>query len=340
MAEPEILKTGQTAALGGDGPRHPRVHKVRAVVNALSGGVEPGAADALRAILASRDFEVEVAEPAPEEIESALRAAVEDAPDLVILLAGDGTARMAADLCGPDGPLLAPLPGGTMNMLPHALYGAVPWREALQSALDLGVERPVSGGEVDGRRFFVAAILGAPALWAPAREAVRKGKFRLAALRAHRAFKRAFSGRLRFALDDGLRQKAEALTLMCPLVSRALTRTDALEALALDPKGAAEAFRLGARTLLSDFLGDWRSDPSVKVEICRSGRAWANGHIPAILDGEPHRLSPASRIAFVPKAFRALALHQEAPQPEAAHEKRKSEAGAAAAASLSRAAEQ
>ena len=52
---------------------------------------------------------------------AAVRAAVDAAPDLLIVLAGDGTARLAAELCGLDGPLVAPMAGGTLNMLPHAL---------------------------------------------------------------------------------------------------------------------------------------------------------------------------------------------------------------------------
>jgi diacylglycerol kinase family enzyme len=286
----------------------PAIRRVRAVVNPLSGGVAPGAAEALRALLAERGLAAEVVEAQPEDIEATLNAAVAAAPDLLILLAGDGTARLAATLCGPDGPLLAPLAGGTMNMLPHALYGPLPWRDALAQALDHGVERMVSGGEVDGRRFFVAAILGAPALWAPAREAVRRGKLRLAVLRARRALAHAFSGRLHFTLDGTERHKAEALTLMCPLVSRGLDRDDVLEAAALDPKDAVEAFRLGAHAV----LGDWRDDPSVTVRPCRFGRVRARGRIPAVLDGEPHRLDTDVRLSFVPRAFRALAL-TEAP---------------------------
>ena len=34
-------------------------------------------------------------------------------------------------------------------------------------------------------------------------------------------------------------------------------------------------------------LGQWREDPSVSVGLCRAGQVWANGRIPAILDGEP-----------------------------------------------------
>ena len=315
-----------------------RIRTVRAVVNPLSGSVDAGAAEALRAILAERWSDVKVAEVQPQEIEPELRAAVDAAPDLLILLAGDGTIRMAATLAGADGPLLAPLPGGTMNMLPHAIYGAVAWRPALAQALETGVERDISGGEVDGRRFFVAAILGAPALWAPAREAMRHGNLRLAYLRAQRALNRAFSGHLRFSLDGGPRQKAEALTLMCPLVSRALERADVLEALALDPKGASEGVRLGARALLADILGDWRTDPAVRVETCKTGRAWSRAQIPAVLDGEPHRLHHDASIAFIPRAFRALALRQEEPTPEAEHQRRKSQARAATAVAASGAA--
>ena len=120
-----------------------------------------------------------------------LRAAVDAAPDLLIVLAGDGTARAAAELCGPDGPMIAPLPGGTMNMLPHAIYGVRPWQAALRLALEHGYEQPIGGGEVEGYRFMVAGIFGSPALWAPAREAARHGQPKLAFLRARRALRRA-----------------------------------------------------------------------------------------------------------------------------------------------------
>jgi diacylglycerol kinase family enzyme len=43
---------------------------------------------------------------------------------LLIVLGGDGTIRSAAALCAQECPLLIPLPGGTMNMLPKAFYGA------------------------------------------------------------------------------------------------------------------------------------------------------------------------------------------------------------------------
>lgn len=276
---------------------------IEAVVNARSGSVGPDAAARLEALVGDHGLRARVANVEPEALADAVRSAVDAGPDLLIVLAGDGTAALAARTCGPDGPLVAPLPGGTMNMLPHALYGRRAWPEALHAALTDGAPRPVSGGEASGHAFYVAAILGAPALFAEAREAIRNGKLVLAAIKARRALRRAFAGSLRFQLDGEPRRKTEALTLMCPLVSRACEDDDALEAAALDLHNAVEAVRLGLHTL----VGDWRNDPAVTVERCTTGRAWARGRIPAILDGEPCRLDSPVQIRFQRQAFRALA---------------------------------
>ena len=235
---------------------------------------------------------------------------------MVAALAGDGTARAAAALCGPTGPLIAPLAGGTMNMLPHALYGPGPWQAALRAILDDGVERSVAGGSVGGQDFCVAAILGTPALWGLAREAVRRRKLKLALVRARRALRRAFTTRLRYSLDGAAPRRAEALILMCPLVSRAMQEETALEAAAVNPHQPAEVVRLGARALagelFGDMLGGWRDDPAVSAGPCRRARIWASEPIPAILDGEPVRFDREVEVVFRPVAFRALAPRRAA----------------------------
>ena len=55
--------------------------------------------------------------------------------EVLIVLGGDGTIRTAAEACAEKGSYLIPLPGGTMNMLPRALYGNVSWEEALKKTL-------------------------------------------------------------------------------------------------------------------------------------------------------------------------------------------------------------
>jgi diacylglycerol kinase family enzyme len=290
-------------------PARPPLRRLEVVVNPRAGHAGPDAPQVIEQIVSDLSLECHVRAAEPDDLWRELRQAVDTGPDLLVVLAGDGTARAAASLCGPGGPLLAPLAGGTMNMLPHALYGPRDWRLALVDALENGVETPVSGGEVDGRHFHVAAILGEPALWAEAREAARMHHPQLAWRKARRAWRRAFSHRIRYRLDNGPLVKTLALTLMCPLVSKAMHGDErALEAARLDPRGVADALRLGARTALSRLVGDWRDDPSVEVTSCREGVVWSGGpQLTAILDGEPMRLHRQSQIRFLPVAFRALA---------------------------------
>ncbi|MDB5453750.1 MAG: hypothetical protein JWO33_2328 [Caulobacteraceae bacterium] len=284
--------------------------RVEVIANIASGSVGPAAPALVEEIFAEAGIAANIRAPEPGDLGKALKAAVDAAPDLLVILAGDGTARAAAELCGPDGPVIAPLPGGTMNMLPHAVYGVRPWQDALVRALEGGHEKMLGGGEVEGRQFLVAAILGPPALWAPAREAARSGKGRLAILRARRALRRAFTGRLRYSLDGGQREKTESLVVMCPLTSRVLGEEEqALEAAAMDLHNAADVVSLG----LSALRGDWRHDRSVAVERCQVARVWSAQGVPALLDGEPVRLKALTEIRYQPRLVRVLAIDKDAP---------------------------
>jgi diacylglycerol kinase family enzyme len=290
---------------------HVPLRRVQVVVNPRSGGTGPRAAAECERLLRDLPLEAEIVELEPIHMEAAIERAIATRPDALIVLAGDGTARAAAMLAGPAGPLIAPLPGGTMNMLPRALYGPGDWRAALHLALTQGTVRPVPGGEVDGRPFYVAAILGSPALWAPAREAIREGKLRLAWLYARRAARRLIGGRIRYRLDGARRGRAEALALLTPLISKAMPEPDALEAAAMSFANASEVFRLAARALMAD----WRADPTIVTAVTRRVRLWARGRIPAVLDGEPLFLGRQADVLFRPVAFRALAPLPLAPPP-------------------------
>jgi len=300
---PARSEPGDTAAAARLTP-HVRLRYVEVVVNPASGGVGAKAAQECEALCrAFKGVDWNLTEADPVKVDDAVGDALDKKPDLLVVLAGDGTARTAAKVAGPDGPLIAPLPGGTMNMLPKALYGTADWKEALTRALTEGVARPVAGGELDGHAFYCAAIVGSPALWAPAREAVRSGAPRLAWLYARRALRHTFAGRVRFRLQSGLVGKSEAVTLISPLISRALEAPVGLEAAALNLHGAREVFRLAATALFSD----WRADPSVETTVIHEAELWAREEMPAILDGESVRLGRRAHVRFLPCAFRTLA---------------------------------
>lgn len=285
-----------------------RLGKVEVVINLASGGVSADAPELMARQLAEHGIVSKVRACAPDEVAAQLRAGIDAGPDLLVTLAGDGTVRTAAELCGPDGPMLAPLPGGTMNMLPHAVYGPRPWPEALTLALEEGRERDLGGGCIEGQRFLCGAILGSPARLAQAREAAREGEFRTAVIRLRRAFQKAFTGRLRYRLDSGRLQKAEALVLMCPIASKIMLAEDPmLEAAALNPNGAAEILRLG----LNALVRDWREDPAVEDQFCRVARVWSARPIPALLDGELTYLKPTAEIRFDPRIVRVLTPPKE-----------------------------
>lgn len=308
----------QPAPADSDAPvltPHVQLRRVIMLVNPLSGSVGPKAADEARAILEGYACHAEVVALEGGRFDQQIDEALAAKPDVLFVLAGDGTAGAAASRAGPDGPLVAPLPGGTMNMLPKALYGTADWKQALKSALEEGEAQDVAGGVVeDGdlrEPFYCAAILGSPALWAPAREAVRSGKLKLAIQYARRALRRAFSGRIRYTLDGGTRRRTEALVLISPMISKAMDGDEGLEAAAMDPTHAADAFRLAAHALFDD----WRRDPSVRTKPTRIAAVRARSRIPAVIDGEPTLLSNTAQVRFTPKAFRALA-----PRPPAAED--------------------
>lgn len=290
---------------------HAQIRHAVMLVNPLSGSVGPRAAGEAEALLAQYDLRAEVVSFEGGNFDQIIADAFAAKPDVIFVLAGDGTARSVASKAKPDGPMIAPLPGGTMNMLPKALYGTADWKLALKRALEEGEPQAVSGGEVQGEYFYCAAILGSPALWAPAREAMRTGKIKLAWQYGRRALKRAFSGRLRFTLDGGEKRRTEALVLISPMISKAMEDPIGLEAAAMDPSDTTQAFRLAATALFSD----WRQDPAVSTRPAKRIEVRARSKIPAVIDGEPLLLKPEAVIRFVPRAFKALA-----PKPPSAED--------------------
>ena len=274
-----------------------------AVLNTGSGSCDVHSAGRIGEIFVEGGLaHAEVLSVGPEDLEKALDDAASKA-DVVVVLGGDGTIRTAAEKCGKAGKLLIPLPGGTMNMLPHALYGDVHWDNALAATLAAPELREVSGGQVEGQPFFCVAILGAPSLWADAREAVRRGRLVEALERSLTAIRRS-SEALDYQLGDQLSGTAEAVAVICPLVSRALSEDErSLEAAAVEPVPAGAMFRLAFHAIFDD----WRRDPAVSLARVKTVRVRGHGRVPVILDGEKAHMGRTVNVTFTPLAFRAIA---------------------------------
>ena len=276
--------------------------RVVAVFNTASGSCDASSETAARKIFSEAGLsDVSIQMVGPSEVGEALKIAVANA-DVLVVLGGDGTIGSAASLCGDAGPYLIPLPGGTMNMLPKALYGPGNWQDALQATLADPELKNVSGGEAEGHRFFCAAILGAPSLWADAREAVREGHLLEAAQKAVTAARRSLSDAIEYEFGDK-KGSAEAVAVICPLISQDMDCDEpALEAVALDPSTAAGLFGLAFHAA---FDG-WRKDTSVTRAKVKCVDVRAHGDIPVILDGEKVQIDREVKITFIPTAFRAI----------------------------------
>jgi diacylglycerol kinase family enzyme len=280
------------------------------VINTGSGSTGAQSATRMAAIFTETGHPLaKVVSVRPTAIERALQDAAA-AADVVVVLGGDGTIRSAAEICGRAGKPLIPLPGGTMNMLPRALYGDLPWEIVLRKTLDAPAIRGVSGGKAEGQSFFCAAILGSPSLWADAREALRRGRLIQAVKRAYLALRRRERG-MNYEIGEEISGHAEGVAVICPLVSKALAGHEpALEAVALAPMTTGAMFRLAFHAIFDD----WRLDPSMVLAKVQRVRVSGRGRVPVILDGEKAYLGREVTVVFYPLAFQAIVPAINAPQ--------------------------
>jgi diacylglycerol kinase family enzyme len=226
--------------------------------------------------------------------------------DAIVVLGGDGTARAAAELAPRNGPPLILLPGGTLNILPKALYGDLAWPEALEAVLKRGVERLLPVGRANGEAFYVAGFFGAPTLLARARESVRGGKPVEALHRLRHFFARSFTSSIRARANNAKMRKAEGIGVLCPSFSGGI-ESDHLEWVRLDAKHFVDLARVSLRAITAD----WRNDDAVDITNCQSGAIYAPGIIPATLDGEPRTFLSYVRITFDKRGPKVLALDEE-----------------------------
>jgi diacylglycerol kinase family enzyme len=278
--------------------------KVGAIINTSSGGCDLASEEKTLNILKDAG----IVEPKTwcgeaDQMERSFAEAAGHKLDVLIVLGGDGTIRTAAEACTEKGPHLIPLPGGTMNMLPRALYGDVSWEDALKNTLAAPSVKVLSGGRVADKQFFIAAIVGAPSLWSEARESIREGDIVDAIEKGQVAFQNMFETKVQYLISDKMNGEAEAVALICPLISEEMSDSEqGLEAAVVDVENAAEVIGLATAAA----FGKWRHDRNILLIKTKRIGVQSSKDIPAILDGERVNLGRSVEIDFVSKAVNVI----------------------------------
>ncbi len=278
--------------------------KVGAIINTSSGGYDLESEQKMVSSLNRAGLvESRAWSGGAEEMDRSFAEATEQKLEVLIVLGGDGTIRTAAETCAEKGTYLIPLPGGTMNMLPRALYGDAAWEEALEKTLTAPSVKVLSGGRIADKHFFIAAIMGSPVLWAEPRESVREGAIVDAIEKGSVAFRNMFETKVQYLISEEIKGEAEAVALICPLISEEMSDSEqALEVAVIDVESAAEVSGLASTAA----FGKWRDDRNILLTKTKRVDVQSSKDIPATLDGERVNLGRSAEIDFVSRAVNVI----------------------------------
>lgn len=270
--------------------------KLGIIVNEKSGSVPDDGRSQLEELLQDRGHEWVV----PPDIEAGLEDQVEALCDAgvetIAVWGGDGT--ICAVLQTVDGkvPVLV-LPGGTMNLLPKRLHdGEMDWKKIVDDVLQTPTQRWISAGEVEGRRFYVAALFGQLTYLGESREAVREGSILEAVSILTDKGALDIETTLQVEVDqEGGRQDFPA--------TAAAVLPDAEGGLEIAVIAPENHFDLAAAAFDAVVKG-WREGAHHRAENARRIRmTHVEGKpIPSTVDGEPYEPSDSVDITFIPRA--------------------------------------
>lgn len=218
---------------------------------------------------------------------------------LIVVLSGDGSTSAVADaLQGWDGTLLV-LPGGTMNLLAHALHGARTPREIVRAWLDgEGAVLRVPVLRAGDLVAYTGIILGPSAAWAEVREDLRDRD--VAALTAD--VPRALVATFR---EPGVAPMERDGDYPAIFVEPSLA---GLRAYGIVASGAGDLFRHGWAWL----SGDFREGPSEPLGAGPAMRFRGHGdHIDLLVDGEKEEAASPIEIRADRSAVRFYAAQGE-----------------------------
>jgi len=130
--------------------------------------------------------------------------------DRLLVAGGDGTVAGVAAKASEAGIALAPLPGGTLNLLPRRLYGDIALLDLLPR-LKWAQTRPYPLMAANDEVFLLAAMFGMAYPVTRMREKLREGEVGRLPARAAVLARRVFRRRCRYAADGEEEARAEII---------------------------------------------------------------------------------------------------------------------------------
>lgn len=230
---------------------------------------------------------------------------------IMVSYGGDGTAGAVSALARDrDCPFL-PLPGGTMNMLTHGLYGSDDWKDCLLKGLAVDRARPMTAGRVidasgEDHVFLVGSIFGQATRMSEAREELRDGNLLEAAKGALETLKTNDDQAplyVSFGSDAAPTQPAELLNVFCPFMSGSALDPDRLDVMLVETLSAGTTLSLG----LASLRGELQNDANVQAVQTDTFTLTSEAPIEALLDGEPRRFDGPVTVHIDKNCGRVLA---------------------------------
>ncbi len=112
-----------------------------------------------------------------------------------------------------------------------------------------------------------------------------------------------FEAKVQYLISEKISGEAEALALICPLISEEMSDSDqALEAAVIDVESASEVVGLATTAA----FGEWRHNENVFLTRTKRVGVESSKDIPAILDGERVNLGRSAQSDFVSKAVKVI----------------------------------
>jgi diacylglycerol kinase family enzyme len=242
----------------------------------------------------------------PRGLRAALAAAIDESPDVLVVVGGDGTARTATELAVENKIPIAALPGGTMNVLPKRLSGTMSLEDcvAALSRREFDITR-VDCGFANERPFLVGAAFGMIPELALLREDFRLTKGIRDAAR--------LSTRLIKTMPRLMRPtvvcRSEAKEVRVPALIASVERVDHWGSPPETPERSepmfdcvalcAERWRQVAGIMAKVALGrDWRGHRCIEDFTATRLTVQSGRHTRLTLDGEPLRLPSPVRVRY------------------------------------------